>query len=597
MGQVFREIAIQQTTTTSQENRDTLETADHPATQTTMPFLSTNLGRKLRALFCGPPAGAESKTSTKLCERCEAEVVGRRAHGKPRESRGVSDLSDGIDGAHSDDSNLGLVKATSPESASQTAAIQTDPISTSIPSHDEPTMDLEVDLDNEEGACEGDDDFLDEPTEWTPEQLQEVRESNYQTFCGEDETDYTKGPSRVVLATDGVEDCTALLLTLDLSKAVRKAVKAQRAYKKTRTAATDKIAALNRFKHTINAEIRSHKSRIAALKDVDAADQAKALALKEELSNLELMLEEYNLERTAIENNLTWRGDQLRAVQSQLSALLEDSWINALLLEPEEDVPQHPTPDYDLQAEYAAFCNKLRDSATSPLAEAAAPTLDTSKAHLRAALPPAAQAQIQESERLHTAVWDAWDRVDAAQTAFDARDAARDAAAHARLATLARAARPDDATSEAFDLRWHLHERALTRELIDAEAAYTAALEAQVAFAGTSAHGAASDDDVGDDGYSLSSEADAAALAPVGRIAAWLAGMPEVPAMPEPDEPDGREAGEAGEWEADELGWGDDMQAVVEREEARRHEPLREMIDGWQRTQAELAAGFAWMKS
>lgn len=69
------------------------------------------------------------------------------------------------------------------------------------------------------------DDFRDDDSvEWTAEKVQAVREANYITFDGEDETDYTRGPARMVQAADGVVTCTALLLTLDLSKAVQKAL-------------------------------------------------------------------------------------------------------------------------------------------------------------------------------------------------------------------------------------------------------------------------------------------------------------------------------------------------------------------------------------
>ena len=60
---------------------------------------------------------------------------------------------------------------------------------------------------------------------------QAIRDQNYIKYEGEDESDYTAGPVRIVFANDGVKDeCGALLLNLDLSSKIRKAIWAQRAY-------------------------------------------------------------------------------------------------------------------------------------------------------------------------------------------------------------------------------------------------------------------------------------------------------------------------------------------------------------------------------
>lgn len=362
----------------------------------------------------------------------------------------------------------------------------------------------------------------------------------------------------------------------------------------------DKIAALSRFKHTINAEIRNHNSRVAALKDLgaDDADVAKKSALEEEINCLELMLEEYKLERIATENDLTWKGDKLRAVQAQLNALLEDSWTNALLLEPKQDEPKVPSPEYNLQAEYQAFRQKMQNaSGTSFIEEAVA--LDTSKDHLRVEASAQEAADIEKSRQLHQAACDAYNHLEAAQAAFDRRGESRFAAEQVRHADIERGEPVEDDTSETFDIRWCARIGSMTRELIEAERAYDEAQEAMAVFESEHRDPAdnenTAEDDQEEKEYHTSSQEEVAATTPCTRILAWLAGVPEESTLTSPTD-DETSSLEADEWDVAEIDFGDGISEILLNRESAQANPFRTQIDKWHKMQWETAAEFEWMR-
>lgn len=431
----------------------------------------------------------------------------------------------------------------------------------------------------------------DEAIEWTPEMVQAVREAHYITFDIEEAEDYTLGPARIVAATDGVIDCTALLMTLDLSQAVQKAIKAQRDYDKARAAANDKREALLRFQSTLDAQIASHRLHLT----MPTLEEDRKAALQTELSTLELMLDEYKLEHTVIQSNLEFQGEMLRKVQVKVNAMLEDAWIDAQLMEREADDPQAPVPEYDLQAEYQAFQRKLQAADDSGSIADAAP-LDTSRDHLRHPRTAEEREKEEEADRLHEAVWDAWDRVEAAQAAFDHRDNARMAAEEARTAALQRGEQVQDATSEAFDVHWHSHERELTRELIEAEVAYRVAQKAagdagvDDGFADEECGAEDADADDAEDGCCESSGETIAAVGPVDRIVRWLNGIPdpETGSALAHDVLDRSGLDQGDEWEAAELEVGDSVSEIIEFEIACSRNPRRARIDEWQKWQREL---------
>lgn len=259
---------------------------------------------------------------------------------------------------------------------------------------------------SDQAAAQGDD----EEIEWTPEMVQAIREKTYITFEGEDETDYTRGPARMIDAADGVVTCTALLLTVDLSQAVQASIKAQRDFGKAQAAAEERLDDISSLQSDLRKQIGRTEIRLDSLSEQSEEDEPKRQALAEELSILNMMVEEYKLERSSIHNSMEFQGAKLRDIQAEVNALLEDAWIHAKLLEPESDQAQdtESVSPPDLQTEYLAFREKLKQSGDMDMLETADAQLDTSNDHLNLPANQAASAQEQELQRLHKVVWAAW---------------------------------------------------------------------------------------------------------------------------------------------------------------------------------------------
>lgn len=437
------------------------------------------------------------------------------------------------------------------------------------------------------------------PIVLTPEQAQAVREANYFVFEGEDETDYTRGPARMVEATDGVDDCTALLMTLDLSQAMQEAINAQRDFLKAKAAATEKVAALLRFDATIEAQISSHRSHLT----MPDLDPTKKSSLQTELSNLELMAEEYKLERTAVENNLQFEGEMLRRIQARVNAVLEEALIDAQLLAPEAEEHEEFLPEYDLQTEYQSFKEKLR-AVDDPLLEDGAP-LNTNNDHMKIPMTSEEREKHEEAERLQQDLYDAMDWLEAAQAEFDGRDFVRERAEQARDATIRAGYDPEDATTEIFDLRWIAHERQLTRELVEAEEAFRTAQEAvQDDKVFEDCVGADEMSQVGDyvDGYvdedcCSASEDEIIASAPVARISRWISELPDdLEEFTDPFTFDRLGLGDEDEWDAASLRMGDSISVFIDRDYAASQNPYKAELAKWKKMQEEAAVEFAWMK-
>ncbi|KAF2773105.1 hypothetical protein EJ03DRAFT_324162 [Teratosphaeria nubilosa] len=68
-------------------------------------------------------------------------------------------------------------------------------------------------------------------TPWGPIDEQGIRQQTYTGFRAEDEMAYTAGPAHTVVAHECVRaDCSSLLMTLQLSAEIQKAVNAQRSF-------------------------------------------------------------------------------------------------------------------------------------------------------------------------------------------------------------------------------------------------------------------------------------------------------------------------------------------------------------------------------
>ena len=403
---------------------------------------------------------------------------------------------------------------------------------------------------------------LEEVVVLQPEELQAIRDQFYINFTSEDESDYTQGPARIVLSADGIKHCAALLLTLELSAKIQKALRAQRNFAKARRVALRKKKVSLNFSSELERQIWGRKSH-----DVD---ETKKQILLEELAVLELMREHDRVTRQKIQADLEFQGQLLRNIQEEANAEIEEAFICAHLLDPGDDSPDTPIEELDLQEEYRNFKEKLR--ATDSVVPTPTSPLDTSQDYLMA--PKQLMTTEQEREqKLKEAVWNAYRRLQSAQVAFDHREVDRAAEFQANFEAANNGEATIDATPEDFDLRWLEREQHLTRELIEAETALgeakAAAVEAGVDVP-LDDRASGFVDDVAD-GYRMSMEQEYIASVPSPKVKNWLS---EIPELASPSFNERFEEGD--EWEAKDVGISDSVSVVAEGNERRR-------IDKWRK--------------
>lgn len=394
---------------------------------------------------------------------------------------------------------------------------------------------------------------------------QALRNEKYLRFEGEDETDYTEGPVRLVDAFDGVKECGALLLNLDLSVRIQRALRAQRDFAKAQRIAVRELEVNLAFERKLKREISNHNSRLAHLEGDKEGDEHRALA--DGLSTLEMMLDNAKLERQGAKAGLESKGTMLREIQAMVNAYLEDAFVFAQLLEPEDETPDTPIEDRDLQQEYQAFRADMVQSNLGEEVDVA--PLDTSRKHLEA---PPLSPEDQAREDVKEAFWRVQEHLQRAQLAFARRDETRAFEYQANHDAAARGEEPIDASPEDFDARWVTRIQKLTHELIEAEAAFAEAKEAVLAAGvDTSGDDAASGfvDDVAD-GYRISFEQEQIASVPEPKVSSWLNNIPEQASPTSNDEV------EMDDWETQTVGLSDSVSLVAEGTERRR-------IDKWRR--------------
>lgn len=175
---------------------------------------------------------------------------------------------------------------------------------------------------------------------------------------------------------------------------------------------------------------------------------------------------------------------------------------------------------------------------------------------------------------------------------------AREEAEDARSVAIRRGELLRDVDSEAFDVRWPLHERGLTRKLIEAEAAYRAAQKA-VADAGLGGGDEASSGAGGSDGEGDASDPcvqqNMLVAVSVARITQWLSAIPSEEMLADAHAAPSSAAGGLDAWDVAALDLGDSISQIIEREEAAACNPRRGRIDGWRAEQEGMAAKIAWM--
>lgn len=417
-------------------------------------------------------------------------------------------------------------------------------------------------------------------------ELQAIRDQEYFLFDYEAPEDYTGGPPRLVCASDGVkEDCIALLMTFDLSTRIQIAIQGQRDFARAETAGIFKRQSLLRLERDVQREITSCKARLAILEEEEGevekpqAENEEAQKLNQQMRNLELMLEDVQARRQEVRTDVeVFRAENLRNLQAAVNAYLEEAFIAARLLASAEEEPEPEVEDLDIKQEYQGFCDRLA-AFDDNLFEFAVPPLDISRKHLEAEPlseeEEAKQAILQELYGLK-------ENLDLARAEFDIREVRRDREFKENMEAAENGVATTDESPEAFDLRWVRHNQYLTRELINAEAAY-AEKKREVQKAGIPIHfadaGSILDDTVDGGvqgtGYDVSVEQEMVTSKPSPTVRRWLSKVPDTDAGLVSDE--ARETrGDADEWEAEEVGISDSVSLVAEGKERAR-------IDRWRK--------------
>jgi hypothetical protein len=412
--------------------------------------------------------------------------------------------------------------------------------------------------------------------ELTAEEAQAIRDQTYITFESEDAEDYTQGPVRFVLATDGVQDCVVLLMTMDLSVRIQSALRMQHAFEQAERAGLRQRQTYMRFEKKVKAEIANCRAKIANVRDVDAEKEEE---LQNQLEILELLLDDVQSRRQTVHVHLETQGEELRDVQAAANALIEEAYIYAGLAQENQEEHDSVSQDLDLETEYAAFVDKLKNANDLDMV-AVAPPLDTSRDYDDEVLAPTEEEKARQ-EIINT-LWASKEALEQARRDFEEREITRAREFQANKAAADRGEPTTDATPDDFDVRWVLRYAELTRDLINAEAAYAdvkrTAFEAGVPlpFEDNETVCEAMDEDDGV-GYTISKEQELVASVPSPTVRRWLDKVPEGGEVGSPSFGDGvRSGSESDEWEAEEVGISDSVSLVAEGRERAR-------IDRWRK--------------
>jgi len=418
------------------------------------------------------------------------------------------------------------------------------------------------------------------PQELTFEEAQALRDNRYITFNsnGEEIGDYTQGPARFVLATDGVQDCAVLLMTMNLSARIQEALRMQHAFEQAERAGLRQRQAYMRFEKKIKAEIANSRSKVAAARDIDAE---KEEILQNQLEILELLLDDVQSRRQTVHVHLETQGEELRDVQAAANALIEEAYVCAWLMEDEYEEIDVVPQDLDLETEYAAFLEKLKNANNNDMV-AAAPPLDTSRDYDDDNVRAPNEEEQARQEIINT-LWVCRETLDQARRDFEEREVLRARELQENEAAAERGEPATDATRDDFDVRWVLRYGELTRELINAEAAYAdvkrAAFEAGVALPFEDSETVCNAMDDEGLGYTISKEQELVASAPSPIVRRWLDKVPEGVEVGSPSFGDGARS-DTEEWEAEEVGISDSVSLVAEGRERAR-------IDRWRKACVE----------
>jgi hypothetical protein len=389
---------------------------------------------------------------------------------------------------------------------------------------------------------------------------QSVREDMYVRILDEAEDDYTAGPSRLVLAPDGIrDDCPALLVTLELSGLVQQAIYAERRYAQAERLELDQGFQLMNLESAVSREIRAHEYHLERDGSDESASSKHSTAADKELENLRLMLENIEQRKRTAAAQLTTEAMYLHDCHKALAACLEESFTVAELVQPEEENEPGEVALLDLQEEYHAFCQQLREMEEGSQASSVAALDVKGNTYLLAPEQVFTPEEKLQAE-LKINLFAARKRLEDANHEFQKREVTRQLEQQTT-----------DEDKQSFDVRWVQRISNITRELIDAEEALStaraAALDGGLRLVTEYQTSGFGDED--DDGYRMSLENDWIVTAQSSNINEWVNQInektpSEVDSIPDTDE-----------WDAKSVE-GHDSGSVVD------YGSDRKRIDAWQ---------------
>ncbi|KAK5000677.1 hypothetical protein LTR66_000524 [Elasticomyces elasticus] len=156
-------------------------------------------------------------------------------------------------------------------------------------------------------------------------------------FDGEDEGDYTDGPTKMIVAHDGRKDCAALLLTMDLSAKLQSALLGSREIQQAEQQAEKERVALARWEQDVRLKMSDASCRLAELCDPDL-DFVNELSPPDRIKKAELLelqmqrytstLKEIEQQQNYIQQNMEHKYGQMRELQAQVNTLLDDALVH-----------------------------------------------------------------------------------------------------------------------------------------------------------------------------------------------------------------------------------------------------------------------------
>lgn len=409
----------------------------------------------------------------------------------------------------------------------------------------------------------------------TFEEAQAIRNTSYLHFEGEDESDYTQGPVRFIFGSDGVQECGALLMTMTLSKQIQRTIREQHEFERAELAALRQDQAYSRFDNKIGIEVANCRSKRAGARGVDAEKEA---AMEQQIEILELLQDDIKSRQRTMHMNLGTQAEELRNTQAVANAIFEEAFVCARLIEDGDKDPLPKVEELDLETEYAAFCERLKNAYDDTDMVPAAPPLDTSRDNEDEI--PVLTEEEQAHQDIINALWVSKETLDQARRDFEEREILRAQEYQANAVAFDRGEPTTDDSPEAFDVRWVKRYGELTRALIDAEAAYAEVkrtafdagmtlpfVDNETVFEGMITDGV---------GYTVSKEQELVDSVPSPTVRQWLSKVPEDISVGSPaDQPES----EAGEWEAEEVGISDSVSLVAEGKERARIDRWRKACD------------------